>query len=109
RRVGARLQHRDRLPEGVAKTDLVEDLRLDVAHREGDAPRLEVRNEPGHPGLDEGYRRWGEASLIQPEEEPSVSENAGGMRPGVRRGGLAEAELLIEFHGRADIRGIEPD
>ena len=49
------------------------------------------------------------APLMQPEEEPSVGENPVGMRPGVRRGGLAEAELLIEFHGRADIGGLEAD
>src|ERR1700722_17982254 len=31
------------------------------------------------------------------------------MGPGVRRGGLAEPELLVEFHRSTDIGGLEAD
>src|ERR1700722_1950488 len=97
RRIGARFQHRDRLPEWIAKSDLIENVGLDVTHAECDTPGLEVGNEPGHAGLYEGYGGRGETPLMQPEENPSVGENAVRMRPGVRRGGLAEPELLVEF------------
>jgi len=46
---------------------------------------------------------------MKAEENAPIGENAVRMGPGVCRGGLAEAELLVELHGRADIGGLEAD
>src|SRR5215472_13734855 len=65
------------------------------------------RSEGGEAARDagpyEGEDWRGALALVQPDEQPPVREHSIGVREGVGRGGLAEADSLVELDRAAHV------
>ena len=71
--------------------------------------RLKLARVARNVRVHESERGRVKCSLVQPEEHAAVRQHAVGMRPGLGRVRLREAEALVEFDRRADVRGADAD